>query len=388
MCRIDFREISNENSAIEFERFVADLLKASGWAINQGPGVGPDNRVDIIAEKEDKSLTGKSVTKRYIVDCKHRAHGVENRNVSPRDMGNFQIVPGREYQGWLLVTSSNLTSGLISDIERANSQNPGIEFNYWDKNHLTEFLLQDEYRDVLRQYFPESYKKLTDELVPSIKEIKELCEKWSDERDLNEVFKFDEDDLSRIRANLIRRNLPISELEALLFSNELNEELFSSLQKFAGKLKFDGTLLIASMLSLEKWKRQGLGNDARYKLFVIHVSRSLQGHVAIRQQVQGLLHDGQSFIWESFLISKEKFDLPPLTATIRIGIYCPNRDEVAVGQIRFGDQTVEFATGYQTDFILAIPTGDLTKRDMKVEYKLEEGSNRVCFSLIGVEVFE
>ena len=90
MTALDFREIPSPQSGLDrdqFELFAREFLIQEGFTIVEGPDRGPDGGRDIVAE-ETRSGPGGNSTLRWLVSCKHKAHG--GGSVTPIEEANIR----------------------------------------------------------------------------------------------------------------------------------------------------------------------------------------------------------------------------------------------------------------------------------------------------------
>ena len=114
-----------------------------GWTIIAGAGKGPDGGRGIIATDTEITATGRDRIRRFVIQCKHYATG--GRSVSPNDITNFHLMPEmHQCDGWLLVTSTQLTTNAGNMIKAQRKTSPQHDFDYWDSGRLRKLLMREE----------------------------------------------------------------------------------------------------------------------------------------------------------------------------------------------------------------------------------------------------
>ncbi|EKB1967770.1 hypothetical protein ACXIUK_22670 [Vibrio parahaemolyticus] len=163
---IDFKEIPQANISNgdqdAFELFARDLLEALGFNIIKGPARGSDDRKDLIVSELRHGRFGSSEV-RYLVSCKHFAHGKqENRSVGnsqePDIIGRLR---NNGCKGFIGFYSTIASEALTREFEDSRRNNPGelLEYQIFDKAKIVDFLHEnDKTMALYKRYFPYSFK--------------------------------------------------------------------------------------------------------------------------------------------------------------------------------------------------------------------------------------
>ena len=150
---IDFREIKRWK---DFQDMIKDILEKEGFTIVSESGIGPDEGKDLIIKgKLLNSLEEKE--RRYLVQCKHYARS--RKNVSEKDIGSItDKMSQHNVEGYLIATSTDITSGLQKAIEGINKTDKNRFVGCWSKNIVEEKLRK--YPPIFDQYMPKNYSKI------------------------------------------------------------------------------------------------------------------------------------------------------------------------------------------------------------------------------------
>jgi hypothetical protein len=381
---IDFKEI-DDISGFTFEKFIEELLKTTGWNIIVGAGQGPDGGRDIIASIRESFGTGKEKERTYLIQCKHNAKS--GKSVSPSELGNFNLMPNRHNtEGWLLVSSTKLSENGIQEIHAASEQFKGINFDYWDAQDLEDKILRDECRNLFKRYFPESYKKHTDIIIPTIQEIEEIFLEWQKKyKQSSSLFCFESDTITQIRSRLLSRKITVDELRRYIFSDD-SMNLFLSIwnnnlakESIPGNavLLFDGVMRVEA-LNCKGFKKESIEAIITHEILTTAHYRDIKR----KDWKSTIIHKGSSYEWESFEIGYDNafvVNAGNLLCGIQIILYCEFPEEAATGIIKLPDGTEHrFTVAFQLEgrleiikFPLIIPC--------KLQYKLDGGSDSVVF---------
>jgi hypothetical protein len=155
---IDFRELV---SAVPGEG-LEELVRHIGTKRDLSPsasGRGPDGGRDLFLTE---ILVGNVSTQKlkWLVSCKDKA--VSGEAVSEADLPSITDKLGQhQAEGFLLVTTTipgTAAKELLDKLDKSNGG--GIYTWVWDKSELTKILLDPVYEDLLKQFFPESYKRV------------------------------------------------------------------------------------------------------------------------------------------------------------------------------------------------------------------------------------
>lgn len=136
-----------------FEKFVADLLAASGFDDVRLAGRGPDLGYDILASYPAKTPTGKEKPELWAIQVKHRSKS----RVSVSDLAHLTgMWQFKDADKALLVTSSNLTSAAKDYVAKFSAQLGG-KLEIWDRDVVTSLLakhpeLLEKYRDLVSEF--------------------------------------------------------------------------------------------------------------------------------------------------------------------------------------------------------------------------------------------
>jgi Restriction endonuclease len=117
MTALNFKEIPSPQAGPgrdQFELFAREFLVLKGFKVVDGPDRGPDNGRDIILE-ETRSGPGGNTTVRWLVSCKHKAHG--GGSVTPSDEGNIRDrLETHKCTGFIGFYSTLPSSGLSANL--------------------------------------------------------------------------------------------------------------------------------------------------------------------------------------------------------------------------------------------------------------------------------
>jgi Restriction endonuclease len=158
---LDFTELSKPPKGERLEALTREIGKRLGldpvWT-----GRGPDGGRDLLFSEVQKGAIGLNHV-RWLVSCKDFASS--GASVSERDVGSIlDKVRQHRATGFLLVTTTVPSSGLKSLLDGLDIRNGGEIFTKtWDAHELTMILMHEDFSDVCRLYFPESYGRLSSE---------------------------------------------------------------------------------------------------------------------------------------------------------------------------------------------------------------------------------
>ncbi len=146
--RLDFTDLPEDGT--EFECMTQELLQAIGFHAER-TGVGPDHGVDIVALETNLDLLGIKHEKKYITQCKHYAHS--KRAVGASEITDILDTLARNRAtGYLLVTSSEVSSSLKNKLEELVKNYPHYTILIWD--HVTLAQRLNEHPAIIAKYFP------------------------------------------------------------------------------------------------------------------------------------------------------------------------------------------------------------------------------------------
>lgn len=380
---INFKEIADD---ARFERFVEDLLLALGWRIIFGAGKGPDGGRDILAEKDETTIVGRIRAKRYVFQCKHFAHS--EKTVSPSSIGEFLLVPTQHgADGWLLVTSTRVSTDSVAKIEAARRAQADKDFDKWDAEYIERIITEKpECRPLLRQYFPISYAKLNGTLIPSRLEIQEtLDELFMHYPVYKDFFFYNDETENNLLAEIVSSRVSLARIRDLLTDSTLHQEfseLWSSNLK-RGDVKGSALLLFRGLNRLSEIARRGLPSPGRDRL----VAAELRSYVYYREITReywdqfiaysGLCPDGIEV-----RLDPAKIYCPPFPIWgLQFVLFCKARNGAAVAHIQHKGSSLPFPkvfasnaieTGFQLNFAQPIPPEEII-----LQIKTEPGSDPI-----------
>lgn len=166
---IDFREISEYHRGEGLEALTRELGKRLGlnpaWS-----GRGPDDGKDLLfTEIINGQLANVKI--RWLVSCKDFSES--GRAVNETDAGSIlDKVKQHNANGFLLVTTTTVTSGLKKVLDGLNKgEIDRIRTHVWDGYSLQLRLLDSSNIDLLKIFFPNSYKRIKTISTPNLVEL-------------------------------------------------------------------------------------------------------------------------------------------------------------------------------------------------------------------------
>lgn len=155
---IDYKELDPKNSGTKLQQMARQL----GQRMDLHPyycGPGPDDGVDLYFYDRVKSPVSSWQVK-WLVQCKD--YSTSGKSVSQSDVGCvYDKVLQHECQGYLLITTTDMTSGLSKLLDSLHTRNRGpILTECWNSATLNEILVIERFVPVLRQFMPNSYDAL------------------------------------------------------------------------------------------------------------------------------------------------------------------------------------------------------------------------------------
>jgi hypothetical protein len=149
---IDFKELPQDGEA--FELLVRELLVTTGLRVFWS-GRGPDGGRDLLADESYKGLFD-THDRRWLVQCKHRAHSRGSVGVNDLD----DIVDSckqHNAEGYILMCSTCPSSALVRRLEgiTANSYD-SLTATFWDGSQIEQMLDTAQRWPVAQRYFPRS----------------------------------------------------------------------------------------------------------------------------------------------------------------------------------------------------------------------------------------
>jgi len=388
---MDFTEIGPQQG-LRFEQFVETLLRALGWTIIAGVGVGPDGGRDIIAAQIESTATGRSRIRRFVVQCKHFA--TSRRSVSPADLGDVALMPALHgCDGWLLVTSTQLTNNAVDIIEAARRTAPAADFDYWDAGQLRDRLMRDECHRVFAEYLPSSYARCAHILTPSPAEIRSLVGEWLGARNnRGESFSLDNDSDAALIGLLVKHGQTLQDLRELLINEPLSDEFMVVWQArlARGRETAPGVVLLNGLRRLHQLRGKGLPESARQNLLVQEISMMVE-HRDLKRRYwrESVIHNGTAPAWTTVRATLGNAYLPPVALVgAAFAFFCAERDQGASGLVRFGntDPGRHFVASYSIESLLQVEHPFMPA----VEFELitDPGSDAVVIAVVGYSEFQ
>lgn len=156
---IDFRELAAYPSGNGLEALVRMLGGRLGFA-PEWTGIGTDGGRDLTFTDVQRGRLAQDSVK-WLVSCKD--HAESGTNVSERDLECSVIDKASQHgcSGFLLATTTNVTSGLKANLDGLKAQNK-LKTTVWDVHELTAHILKHKNRDLFQQFFPKSFKRYSD----------------------------------------------------------------------------------------------------------------------------------------------------------------------------------------------------------------------------------
>ncbi len=156
MGAIDFKEIPTAQcgpSRDEFELFAEEFLLQEGFRIIEGVDRGADNGRDLIVEEIRTGPGGDSVI-RWLVSCKHKAHG--GGSVTPSDESNIRDrIDMHKCTGFIAFYSAVPSSGLAANLKALKSRYEVL--TYGPAQIEPKLLDRPDFRKLAARYFPTSF---------------------------------------------------------------------------------------------------------------------------------------------------------------------------------------------------------------------------------------
>ncbi|MBI4962137.1 MAG: restriction endonuclease [Desulfomonile tiedjei] len=386
---IDFTEI-DARQGIRFEQFVQALLRALGWTIDTGAGVGPDGGRDIIATQNESTATGRSRSLRFVVQGKHYAAG--GRAVSPTEIDHFDLMPARHNcDGWLLVTSTHLTRNAVDLIEAARINDPRHDFDYWDSGHLRQFLMREECHGVFAEYLPASYARFAHILSPSPAEIRSLASEWLAARnDRGDSFSFDNDSDNSLLGLVLKHGQTLHDLRSLLADEPLSEEFMAVWQSILrrGTDRAPGVVLLNGLRRLQQLRQKGLPERARHCLVSAEISMmSEHRHYKRRYWGEFVVYNGTAPEWTAVQATTGNAYMPPLQLCGALfAFFCAEPGQAASGLVRRGTvSSIPFMGSFSIESTIPLEGAFMPPLDFEV--MTDPGSDPVVIACFGFSEF-
>lgn len=151
---LDFKELSQNGD--DFELLVRELLYNKGLEVYWS-GKGPDGGKDLLCIETYKS-NFKSITKRWLIQCKHNAHS--GKSVGTSELGSIEnSCLQHNADGYLLVCSTYPSSSVVSTLDGIE-HNSKLTTSFWDYRTLERQLLVPENWSLVNMFFPKSAQNL------------------------------------------------------------------------------------------------------------------------------------------------------------------------------------------------------------------------------------
>jgi signal transduction histidine kinase len=150
---IDFRLLRGDVPGEGLEQLVRDLGGVLKYAV-EWTGRGTDEGKDLIFTRTDQGPLGEERV-RWLVQCKDYSQSA--KSVGEADIGSvLEKVHQHRAAGYLLVTTTTVTSGLKKMLDSLDSRNGGpIRTHVWDNTELTK-LLREKAESLLELHFIQS----------------------------------------------------------------------------------------------------------------------------------------------------------------------------------------------------------------------------------------
>ncbi len=163
---IDFREIKDSEI---FEDLIAALLRRTEGVVDvQKTGRGSDLEIDLRVKARSRDpLRQRDRDTTAIVQCKHLA--MSGKSVRKSDIRPADALIAHNADVYLLVTSTRV-GAFYQEIMRLidiDPRNRGQSAGSWDCDYLERQLLKQENEDLLRKFFPKSFKRVMRQAIKS-----------------------------------------------------------------------------------------------------------------------------------------------------------------------------------------------------------------------------
>lgn len=118
----------------DFELLCRDVLESYGVSIVSEPTRGPDQKKDLVIEITSQDVLGNSEKIKYLVQCKHKAHG--GRSVLETDIGDFRSACLlHKTDGYFLITTT-IASVTVANNLNAENEGGSLKTIIWDGRKL------------------------------------------------------------------------------------------------------------------------------------------------------------------------------------------------------------------------------------------------------------
>lgn len=159
---LDFKEIPKANTGNgdqdTFELFAREFFeKVLKFEIKSEPNRGADGGKDIIAiEHQTGSLSSNDIV--WLISCKHNAHTGKAVNDSTDEQNIVDRLEQHKANGFIGFYSTLPSSGLNNRLDAIKDKYKVAIFN---NERIESSLINDERFDLIRRFFPTSYKKIS-----------------------------------------------------------------------------------------------------------------------------------------------------------------------------------------------------------------------------------
>lgn len=147
---LDFTELSLNGDDLEL--LTREILVRKGYRAYWS-GKGPDAGRDLICLESRPSLFMPDI-KRWLIQCKHTAHG--GRSVSVNDLDDIvDSCTQHEADGYLLICSTVPSAAVVERLAAiTRSTKNGISATYWDAVTLEQMLMTPTLWSIAQRFFP------------------------------------------------------------------------------------------------------------------------------------------------------------------------------------------------------------------------------------------
>lgn len=151
---LNFKELAKDGT--DLERLTREIFSREGFEVHW-TGKGPDGGRDLIVIEKVQGPLSK-FRRKWLVQCKHNAHSGKSIG---KDEANSLITDCERIkaQGYLMVCTTSLSSGLIQAYEELKEQR-NMFIDYWDEVRLEDRLLKPTNFQLINQFFPISSKSV------------------------------------------------------------------------------------------------------------------------------------------------------------------------------------------------------------------------------------
>lgn len=160
MAIIDFKEIPQANIANgeqdNFELFAREFFHTIGFSIIQDPDRGQDGGRDLIVSEKRTGIIGESNVK-WLVSCKHKAHGGNAVNASDEEDISDRI-QAHNCDGFIGFYSTIVSAPLNRKLEALKER---YEVQIFDREKIERILLENgSANKLIERFFPKSFREI------------------------------------------------------------------------------------------------------------------------------------------------------------------------------------------------------------------------------------